>query len=292
MLRSMTGYGRAKVSGASCEVTVEIRSVNHRYFDCSIRIPRIYVAMEEPIKSKVQSAVLRGKVDVFVTIEHTTDSNIDIQFNRGVAEAYVGALNSMKTLFTLKGEVELMQLARFPEVFTTAAKQPDEDDVLDAVLRATDIALEGHREMRIREGQNLEKDILEHALAIEELVNFVEGRSAKSIVEYRGKLTAKMNEILSDTNIDESRILTEAAIYSDRVSVDEEIVRLKSHIQQLRIMVGQGGAIGRKLDFLIQEFNRETNTIGSKAGDIEIGKAVVDMKSEVEKIREQVQNIE
>jgi uncharacterized protein (TIGR00255 family) len=292
MIKSMTGYGRAQRSADDCDITVEIRSVNHRYFDCTVRIPRIYVSMEEPIKARVQNSILRGKVDVFVTIEHNEGATIDIQFNSKVAEAYVNALGKMREMFSLDDKVELMSLARFPEVFTVNQKETDENALLQAVLQALGEALEGHDAMRLREGDNLRTDILSRVKAIEEAVGAVETRSAAVVPEYREKLLTRMKEVLADTAIDESRILTEAALYADRIAVDEETVRIRSHMEQLCSMLKKGGAIGRKLDFLIQEFNREANTIGSKANDIEIARKVVEIKAEIEKIREQVQNIE
>jgi len=292
MIKSMTGYGRAQRSTEDFDVTVELRSVNHRYFDCSVRIPRIYVSMEEPIKSRVQNSVSRGKVDVFISIEHKEGSAIDIRFNSKVAQGYVNALGKMRKMFSLNDKIDLMSLARFPEVFTVTQKETDESALLKAVLDALSDALSGHDAMRRREGENLKEDVLSRIDVIESAVSDVEARSALVVPEYREKLTAKMKEILADSGIDESRILTEAALYADRVAVDEETVRLRSHIEQLRSMLRGGGAIGRKLDFLIQELNREANTIGSKANDIEIARKVVEVKAEIEKIREQVQNIE
>lgn len=292
MIKSMTGYGRAQRSADFCDITVEIRTVNHRYFDCNVRIPRIYVSMEEPIKSKVQSCVSRGKADIFVTIDHNEGASVDIQFNSNVAEAYVTALNRMREMFSIENTVDLMGLARFPEVFSVSQKENDESAILTAVLAALDEALQGHDAMRVREGENLRNDIISRVKIIEDAVAQVEKRSALVVSDYREKLLNRMREVLADTSIDESRVLTEAALYADRVAIDEETVRIRSHMEQLCSMLKQGGSIGRKLDFLIQEFNREANTIGSKANDIEIAKKVVEIKSEIEKIREQVQNIE
>lgn len=292
MIKSMTGYGRAQTSLTDCDVTVELRSVNHRYFDCTVRIPRIYISMEEHIKARVQSTVNRGKVDVFVTIEHKEGADIDIQFNPRIAQAYVNSLNKMREMFRIEGAIDLMQLARMPEVFSVSKKETDEDALLKGVLATLDEALAGLDSMRVREGGNLTNDILAHAQIIEKNVSEVEKRSADALDEYREKLFDRMRELIGDAGIDESRILLEAALYADRAAVDEEVVRIRSHIGQLRDLLRKGGAIGRKLDFLVQEFNREANTIGSKVNDIAISGLVVDIKSEIEKIREQVQNIE
>jgi uncharacterized protein (TIGR00255 family) len=292
MIKSMTGYGRAKRSCEDFEITVELRSVNHRYFDCSIRIPRVYITMEEPIRAKVQGSVARGKVDVFVTIEHKKGAPVDIRYNENVAEGYVNALKEMRGKFALNDRIELMSLARFPEVFTLVQKEVDENALLKQVIDTLEEALSGLDAMRIREGEAMKNDILLRADNIEKAVWSVEERSALVLPEYREKLAAKMKEILADSGIDENRILQEAALYAEKVAVDEEIVRLSSHIGQLRSMLRSGGSIGRKLDFLIQEFNREANTIGSKANDIGISRTVVEIKSEIEKIREQIQNIE
>ena len=292
MIKSMTGYGRAQISIDECDITVELRSVNHRYYDCMVRIPRIYVSMEEHIKERVQRKVSRGKVDVFVTIEHREESNIEIKYNPNVAKAYVAALENMSETLKLRNTIDLMALSRMPEVFTTSTKETDDDILLEGILAALDIALEGLDDMRRREGENLKNDIIGHASLIEENVCEIERIAAGALPEYREKLLARMEEVLGEAGIDENRILLEAAIYADKVGVDEELVRLRSHIGQLRDMLDKGGSIGRKLDFLIQEFNREINTVGSKASDIEIAGFVVEVKSEIEKIREQVQNIE
>ncbi|MGI6039861.1 MAG: YicC/YloC family endoribonuclease [Eubacteriales bacterium] len=292
MIRSMTGYGRAQTSIDECDITVELRSVNHRYYDCMVRIPRIYVSMEEHIKARVQREVSRGKIDVFVTIEHKEGSNIEIKYNPNVARAYVDALIDMSETLSLKSNIDLMWLSRMPEVFTTGTKETDDDIILEGILAALDEALEGLNTMRMREGENLKNDILEHAEAIERNACEIEKIAADALPEYREKLLARMQEVLGEAGIDENRILLEAAIYADKVGVDEELVRLRSHIGQLRDMLEQGGSIGRKLDFLIQEFNREINTVGSKANDIQIAGYVVEIKSEIEKIREQIQNIE
>ncbi|MDR1117254.1 MAG: YicC family protein [Oscillospiraceae bacterium] len=292
MIRSMTGCGSAQRTGGVCSVTVELRSVNNRYFDCAVRIPRIYVSMEEPIKLRVQKEVSRGKADVFVTVEHPAESGASITFNRAVTDGYVDALKQMKRIYGLESEIELMSLARMPEVFTLEKAELDTDEVLKEILLTLDEALCGYMEMCRAEGEALKEDVLNRAASIERAVGRIEGMSEKAAAEYREKLLARMKEVLKDTSIDESRILTEAAIYADKTAITEETVRLRSHISQLRDMLERGGEVGRKLDFLIQEFNREANTIGSKANDIGISREVVDIKAEIEKIREQIQNIE
>lgn len=296
MLRSMTGYGRAQKTDGICGITVEVRSVNNRYLDCAVRLPRLYIFMEEPIKSRVQKLCSRGKVDVFVNLElesgEQNEGNVEIKFNRAVADGYVAVLTDMMNEYPVSDGISLMALARMPEVFSVEKRELDSDALLGEVLQTLDSALESYMEMCKSEGDALKADILSRAADIEEAVGRIELRSGQAVKEYREKLLARMNEILADTNIDESRILTEAAIYADKTAVDEETVRLRSHISQLRSMLEKGGAIGRKLDFLVQEFNREANTIGSKAGDIEIVREVVDIKAEIEKIREQIQNIE
>ena len=292
MIRSMTGYGRATKIAAGYTITIELRSVNHRYFDCTVRAPRVFVYMEEPVKARLQKAVARGKVDVFVTLEAGEDSGLKVELNLAAADSYVAALKELKERYSLDGKIELMSLARFPEVFTVEKAEADEDELLAAVLSTLDEALEGYIEMSAREGENLAADILARAAGILEAVDRIEARSEAAVADYREKLLARMKDLLASVTIDESRILTEAAIYADKTAITEEAVRLRSHVAQLRELFAAGGQVGRKLDFLIQEFNREANTIGSKGNDVELAREVVDLKAEIEKIREQVQNIE
>ena len=295
MIRSMTGYGRGEGAYEGVSITIELRSVNNRYLDCSIKMPRTYIFAEEALKERVQSNVGRGKVDVFVNIAHTGGEALSVSVNEELAKGYIDALWRLYELGngqTVKMDYRATDLARFPDVLVVE-KQEENLDVMKAqLLEVLDLAIEDFNAMRTREGEKLAADILSRADTIETLTGVVEERSPKTVAEYRAKLEAKMQEVLQNVQIDQNRLLTEAAIFADKVAVDEETVRLHSHLEQLRDMLGKGGAVGRKLDFLIQEFNREANTIGSKCNDIEITRTVVDIKAEIEKIREQVQNIE
>ncbi len=288
----MTGYGRAEETIRSCTITVELRAVNNRYLDCNIRIPRLYLFAEESIKSRVQNTISRGKVDVFVTLEHSGGEPIQVSVNRVVADGYYAALNQLAELYGLENDISITLLSRFPEVLLAEKAEEDVEQRAKEICSVLDRALADFDQMRTREGTRLKEDILSRAATIEEKVAIIESRSPQTVADYRARLEARMNEVLANTQLDPARILTEAAIFADKTAVDEETVRLRSHISQLREMLKQGGAIGRKLDFLIQEFNREANTIGSKCSDIEIARHVVDVKAEIEKIREQVQNIE
>ena len=283
MVKSMTGYGRAEETFNGCTITVELRSVNNRYLDCNVRIPRLYLFAEEAIKSRVQGTISRGKVDVFVTLDSTGADKVQVSVNKPVADGYFAALKQLSEDYGLSGEISVSLLSRFPEVLLAEKAEEDVEQMARDICSVLDRALVDFDQMRAREGQRLKADILSRAAAIEEKVAVVEKRSPQTVAEYRAKLEARMEEVLSNTQLDPARILTEA---------DEETVRLRSHISQLRGMLDKGGATGRKLDFLIQEFNREANTIGSKCSDIEISGQVVDIKAEIEKIREQVQNIE
>ena len=292
MVKSMTGYGRAEGTFDGCTITVELRSVNNRYLDCNVRIPRLYLFAEDAIKSRVQKTISRGKVDVFVTLDSTGADKVQVSVNKPVADGYYAALKQLSEEYGLSGEISVSLLSRFPEVLLAEKAEEDVEKMAEDVCSVLDRALADFDQMRAREGERLKEDILARASLIEDKVSLVEERSPKTVAEYRAKLEARMNEVLSNTQLDPARILTEAAIFADKVAVDEETVRLRSHIGQLREMLAKGGATGRKLDFLIQEFNREANTIGSKCSDLEISAQVVDIKAEIEKIREQVQNIE
>ncbi|MEG1720117.1 MAG: YicC/YloC family endoribonuclease [Pseudoflavonifractor sp.] len=292
MIKSMTGYGRGDATLHGRNITVEIRAVNNRYLDCTVKLPRIYVFAEDAIKTRVQGAITRGKTDVFVTLGQTEESDVSIALNRPVADGYMAALHEMQDVYSLKNDISVSLLSRFPDVFLVEKSQEDLEAVAADLCAVTDLALADFDKMRVREGAKLEEDLRSRGKTIEALTNTVEQRSAGIVSDYRARLAAKMTEVLGNTQLDESRILTEAAIYADKVAVDEETVRLKSHLSQLAHMLDGGGAVGRKLDFLIQEFNREANTIGSKCNDIDTTRLVVEMKAEIEKIREQVQNIE
>ena len=292
MVKSMTGYGRAEETVNGCTITVELRSVNNRYLDCNVRIPRLYLFAEDAIKTRVQNTISRGKVDVFVTLDNAGAEKVQVSVNRPVADGYYAALRQLAEIYGLEGDISVSLLSRFPEVLLAEKAEEDVEQMAKDICSVLDRALSDFDQMRTREGERLREDILSRAAVIEEKVGLVEERSPQTVSEYRSRLEARMNEVLANTQIDPARILTEAAIFADKVAVDEETVRLRSHIGQLREMLDKGGATGRKLDFLIQEFNREANTIGSKCSDIEIARHVVDIKAEIEKIREQVQNIE
>ena len=295
MVKSMTGYGRAEKTISGRTITAEVRSVNNRYLDCNIRMPRLYLFAEEGMKSLVQGIISRGKVDVFLTVVNNEGEALSVKVNEALAKSYLAALRRLRELDG-GGQVEwivpVTQLARFQDVLTVEKQEEDTERAAQEISAVLAEALADFDQMRAREGEKLKEDILSRAAVIEEKVALVEERSPQTVSEYRAKLEARMNEVLSNTQLDPARILTEAAIFADKVAVDEETVRLRSHIGQLREMLDKGGAIGRKLDFLIQEFNREANTIGSKCGDIDIARQVLDIKAEIEKIREQVQNIE
>ena len=292
MVKSMTGYGRAEDTLNGCTITVELRSVNNRYLDCNVRMPRLYLFAEETIKSRVQNTISRGKVDVFVTLDSTGGEQVQVSVNQPLADGYYAALTQLAERYGLSKDISVSLLSRFPDVLLAEKAEEDVEQRAQDICSVLDRALADFDQMRTREGARLEADVLSRAARIEELVGKVEERAPQTVAEYRAKLEARMNEVLSNTQLDPARILTEAAIFADKVAVDEETVRLRSHIGQLRHMLEQGGATGRKLDFLIQEFNREANTIGSKCSDIDIARHVVDIKAEIEKIREQVQNIE
>jgi len=292
VIKSMTGYGRAVQTFENKEITVEIRSVNNRYLDCSVKLPRLFSYVEDSIKKKVKESISRGKVDVFVTVNVAAGTDTQITLNRPVLESYLAAMKSIAADYDVKDDISVTALTRFSDIFVVEKQEEDEEQGMKELLSVVDAALEKHTEMRIREGEALEADLRNRSVTILDLVSSVEARSPITVKEYRERLSAKMREVLESTTIDESRILTEAAIFSDKVAVDEETVRLRSHFDQLDSMLKAGGPIGRKLDFLLQEMNREANTIGSKGNDLEQARTVVDIKAELEKIREQVQNIE
>lgn len=295
MVRSMTGYGKGEASEQGLVITVELRSVNNRYLDTTIKMPRTYLFAEDSLKEMLQSQIGRGKVDVYINITHTMGDDITVTVNEPLAQAYIDALWKLSEMGMgrkIKYDYYPTDLARFPDVLTVEKKAEDQEAVKVLLLTSLEIALTDFNAMREKEGSKLVADILGRADTIEKLVGKVEERAPGIVEDYRKRLEAKMEEVLQNTQIDENRILTEAAIYADKVAVDEETVRLRSHISQLRELLSQGGGVGRKLDFLIQEFNREANTIGSKCNDIETARIVVDIKAEIEKIREQVQNLE
>ncbi len=292
MIRSMTGFGRAQASVEGYNITVEIRSVNHRYFEFYAKIPRTYSFLEEKIKSTLSTGISRGKVECSVQIEATADESVVVSVNEPLARGYVDAIGSIAETFTLKDDLTALSLARFSDVLSITKAPVDEDALWEKVEPVIKEALNGFIAMRETEGAKLSKDVLSRGELILENVSYIEERSPETVKQYSEKLLERMRNVLGDTQIDEARILTEAAIYADKVAVAEETVRLRSHIDQLRTMLQSSEAVGRKLDFLVQEINREANTIGSKAQDVDIARRVIDIKAEVEKIREQIQNIE
>ena len=292
MIHSMTGYGRAVQTLRGREITVELRSVNNRFLDCSVKLPRLFGYAEEAVKQKVKESVSRGKVDVFINIRNTGEEEVSIGLNKPVLEGYLKALNTMVEEYGVRNDISTATLSRMPDIFVVEKQEEDEaQNVADILVVATE-AIAAYNLMRRTEGAAMEADLRNRAATILSYVEQVEQRSPVTLAEYRQRLENKMREILENTNIDESRILTEAAIYADKIAVDEETVRLRSHFAQLDTLLTAGGPIGRKLDFLLQEMNRETNTIGSKGNDIQQARTVVEIKSELEKIREQIQNIE
>ena len=292
MVKSMTGYGRGEAVLNGRSIIVEVRSVNNRYLDCSVKLPRLYIFAEEAIKGRVQNSISRGKVDVFVTLDNTQGEQVVVSVNPSVADSYYKALTELGARYCLREDISVSLLSRFPDVLLVEKSQEDVEAVAQDICTVLDMALADFTAMRQREGEKLAQDIRNRAATITQLLAKVEERSPKTVSEYRAKLEARMQEVLSNTQLDPARILTEAAIFADKVAVDEETVRLHSHLDQLEEMLTSGVPVGRKLDFLIQEFNREANTIGSKCSDLEISRHVVDIKAEIEKIREQVQNVE
>ena len=294
MVKSMTGYGRARQTLNGRDITVEVKSVNNRYLDTTVKLPRAYIFSEDAIKQRVQRAVSRGKVDVFVSIDASGADATVVTVNEPLAEAYLAALRKIGAISPsmLRGEYSAVDVARFPDVLTVTKADEDLESVQTDLCAVLDEALAAYNAMRATEGGKLAADIASRLNAIEALTGKVEARSPETVKEYRERLTARMQEVLQSTTVEESRILTEAAIYADKIAVDEETVRLRSHLSQLRGMLESDEPMGRKMDFLIQEVNRESNTVGSKCNDVEIARVVVELKAEVEKIREQVQNIE
>lgn len=292
MIKSMTGYGKSEQTIDSLNVTVEIKSVNHRYFEFSARVPREYGFLEEKLKKYCNSLITRGKVECYVSVEDLEEREMEVNVNETLAAGYVKALKKLSERFGLKDDISAVTLSRYPDVITLHKASEDEERIWNAVKTVAETAVSKFIEMRETEGSKLRGDILSRADYIIECVEFIEGRSPETVREYNEKLKQRMKELLGDAAVDEQRLLNEAAIYADKIAVDEETVRLRSHISQLRDFMNSSEAIGRKLDFLVQEINREANTIGSKAQDVDIAKKVIAIKAEVEKIREQVQNIE
>ncbi len=292
MIESMTGYGGAKGEVDSIAVSAELKSVNNRYLDVSVRLPKSCLFAEEAVRTAVGEHISRGKVDVFISVDTSAAQEVSIQVNQPLAAAYVKAVESLAEQYDLPTELSALSLSRFPEVLSAEKSDTDQDSVSKAILSVLTQALEGFDAMRAREGAKLHEDLTQKLDRLEDMVSTVERRSPETVTEYREKLLSRMQEVLADAAVDEARILQEAAIYADKVAVDEETVRLRSHIAQFRLLLESGSPVGRKMDFLIQEMNREVNTTGSKCVDSAIAKTVIDMKAELEKMREQIQNIE
>ncbi|WP_277668278.1 YicC/YloC family endoribonuclease [Caproiciproducens galactitolivorans] len=292
MIRSMTGFGRCEKMVNGRNIIVEIKSVNHRYFEFTSRITRGYGFLDDKLKSYLQSKISRGKIDVFVSVETLEDTDAQVLINHSLAAGYVNALRELSERYNLKDDISVNTISRYSDIFTIHKAPDDEAMIWDAVRMVTDEALQAFIAMRETEGARLKTDVLQRAQTILEIVGKIEQRSPQTVKEYQQKLFQKLKEMLGDSNIDEQRILTEAAIFADKVAVSEETVRLRSHFDQFANMLKSDEAVGRKLDFIVQEMNREANTIGSKCVDAQIAHMVVNIKAEIEKIREQIQNIE
>lgn len=292
MIRSMTGYGSAKGTVEGLEITVELKSVNNRYLDTSVRLPRSFLFAEEAIKSEVQSHISRGKVDVFISVDSSAAGDMTVKVNEPLLRGYIEAIRHISEEYSLANDMTALSVSRFPDVLSVEKKDLDAEAISAGICAIAEEALQDFDAMRQREGAKLRDDVLSRLETIDRLVSAVETEAPKTVAEYRKRLEQKMQEVLGATGIDENRILAEAAIFADHIAVDEETVRLRSHMSQLTTMINGNSPTGRKIDFLIQEFNREANTIGSKCQNSQIAHVVVDLKSEIEKIREQIQNIE
>lgn len=292
MVKSMTGFGRAVNEVDGYIITVELKSVNHRYFEFSCRCTRQYAFIENKLKSFINSSVARGKIECFVSIEPLDTEAASVEINHTLASAYVNALRKMACEYDLDEDFGAYSISRYPDVLVIRKQDEDEEKIWSIVKNTAEQALDNFNSMRITEGEKLYDDVFSRTRFILECVEYIEQRSPETVKEYNQKLIERVHEIIGDVSLDESRIIQEVAVYADKVAVAEETVRLRSHIDQLRTMLESDGAIGKKMDFLVQEINRETNTIGSKCNDVSIARKVVDMKAEIEKIREQIQNIE
>lgn len=292
MLKSMTGYGRCETMLEGKKIMVEIKSVNHRYADYNIRVPRHLGFLEEKVREYASHKITRGKIDIYVSVENYDEADRDIILNEELTKTYIEALENLRDKFGLRDDISVMSVARFGDIFKTERKEEDADKMWTLVRSVMDTALNDFTAMRVREGERIERDLRDRISYMEELAKTVDERSPQTVAEYRDKLYSKIKELLDDRDVDEGRILTEVAIFADKVAVNEETVRLSSHFEEFYQILDANLPAGRKLDFLIQEINRETNTIGSKASDVEIAKIVVTLKGEIEKLREQIQNIE
>ena len=292
MIKSMTGFGRAEASDENRKITIEIKAVNHRYLDVNMKMPKKLCIFESSIRTVLKEYVERGKVDIFITYEDFTDTNVSVKYNREVAKAYMNYIGEIAKEFSLDNDLKSTTLSRYPEVLTLEEQEVDESELWEYVEKALRSALEMFVEARVKEGENLKNDIITKLDNMLANVSFIEERAPQIIKEYHEKLVNKVSEYLADSTIDESRILTEVTLFTDKICVDEEIVRLKSHIQATKDALNAGGSLGRKLDFIAQEMNREANTILSKANDLKTSNQAIDLKTDIEKIREQIQNIE
>ena len=292
MIKSMTGYGRAVEELHGRTITVEVKSVNHRYFDCTVKSARMYSFLEDAVKKTAQACVSRGKLDVYVSVDDSHSDDVQVVFNEHIFEAYYRSMKEMAERYSLCDDISVTSLGRYPEVFSIEKKEADADELRADVITVTQKALLDFGAMRAREGERMYDDISSRGKEIGRMVDEIAARAPQLVEEYRERITQRIREILDGVQPDEGRLLTEVALFADRTAIDEELVRLKSHLAQLEDMLCDDVPVGRKLDFLVQELNRETNTIGSKANDLEITRTVVDIKAEIEKIREQVQNIE
>lgn len=292
MIKSMTGFGRCEVLKDSRKFTVELKSVNHRYLDVNIRMPKKLNFFETSIRTLLKSYADRGKVDIFITYEDLSQSQVSVKYNAALAAEYLKYLNQMAEEFSLDNDVRVSTLSRYPEVFTMEECSEDEDELWNGLKEALEGAVSQFVEMRTKEGERLKEDILLKLDLLSEQIRFIEERSPQIIAEYRTKLEEKMRELLEDTQIDDNRIAAEVILFADKICTDEEVVRLKSHIQHMKETLEESNGIGRKLDFIAQEMNREANTILSKANDLDISNRAISLKTEIEKIREQIQNIE
>ena len=292
MIKSMTGFGRCEIQKDARKFTVELKGVNHRYLDVNIRMPKKLNFFETAIRTLLKSYATRGKVDIFITYEDLSQNQVSVKYNEALAAEYLGYLNRMAEEFGLENDVRVSTLSRYPEVFTMEEQAEDEEELWNGLKEALEGAFEQFVETRTTEGENLKKDILEKLGTLEELVGYIEERSPQIVKEYREKLEEKTKELLADTQIEDSRIAAEVILFADKICTDDEVVRLKSHISHMRNTLEEKEGIGRKLDFIAQEMNREANTILSKANDIEVSDCAISLKTEIEKIREQIQNIE
>lgn len=292
VLKSMTGYGRNEAIEGGKKILCEIKSVNHRYSDYSVKVPRYYGFLEDKVRQYVSQFIKRGKIDIYVSVESFQEADREITINEELAKSYIDALKKLRDSFRLKDDISTMGVSRFPDIFVSERIEEDEDAIWEAVKKVLDPAIDAFVKMREREGSRIEEDLKARVLYMKSLAEKIEKRSPETVKEYKDKLYDKIKEVLENREVDEARVLTEVAIFADKVAVNEELVRLSSHFEEFFQIISAPEPAGRKLDFLIQEINREINTTGSKACDIEIAKTVVELKAETEKLREQIQNIE